>query len=74
MNESAQKTLDRITQKELHALLPSDIVFLRARSSYLTEEQKEFYQSILTKPSKEDGNEKKATHQKRRRRKTRKTN
>ncbi len=49
MNQEAQDVLTAITKKEIHELLPSDIVFLRARSSYLTPEQVEKYQSVLSR-------------------------
>lgn len=47
MNDEAVKLLQEITKKEIQALTETDIRFLRARSSYLTDEQKRIYHSVL---------------------------
>lgn len=47
MNEEAQKILNRITSKELNDLTPNDIIFLKARRSYLTKEQTGYFAPVL---------------------------
>lgn len=47
MNEEAQKEFDRIVDLSVEELRPSDIIFLKARASYLTEYQREKFQSVL---------------------------
>ncbi len=47
METKAVEILNLIVKKDLHELTENDIVFLRARSFYLTPEQKEKYESVL---------------------------
>ena len=47
MDEQSQLKFDEITKKEILALTASDIEFLKARRSYLTEAQEEFYAEVL---------------------------
>ena len=47
MDEHTQKVFDAIIKKDVSALIPSDIVFLRARQSYLTEEQLALYAPLF---------------------------
>lgn len=48
MNDEARQVLNKIVAKEIEALTEQDIRFLRARESYLTEEQKATFKSVLT--------------------------
>ena len=47
MQKPFQEILDSVVKKELEALTPGDIQFLKARISYLTEEQLERDESVL---------------------------
>lgn len=47
MNKEAQIILDRIVALEINALTPDDILFLRARASYLTGDQIHKFESVL---------------------------
>ena len=47
MDNLTQKKFDEVIKKEVLALTPSDILFLKARSSYLTAIQKEVYKEVL---------------------------
>jgi hypothetical protein len=49
MNKEAQAILDSILAKDLSAVTSSDLEFLRARQSYLTDEQKEKYGLVEVK-------------------------
>jgi hypothetical protein len=61
MDEQSQKMLDEILAQEPAALTDADKAFLRARSSYLNEEQRSVYAEVLSEqphaeaPSVEDG-------------------
>jgi hypothetical protein len=46
-----QDTLQDILNKDLSSLTESDILFLKARSSYLTPEQLQTYASFFGKPA-----------------------
>lgn len=48
LNIDAQKVLDKILIKTIPELLSEEIAFLRARRSYLNDEQLEFYKDILS--------------------------
>lgn len=48
MNKEAQLILNAIVKKEIAALTPSDIGFLNARATYLTEEQLHKFGPVLT--------------------------
>jgi hypothetical protein len=48
MDEQSKATLDAILANEPAALTEADIAFLRARRSYLTEEQKAVYAEVLS--------------------------
>lgn len=50
MDELAKKTFDSIVSKDISALTQSDIIFLRARQSYLTEEQLKLYSPYFDLP------------------------
>lgn len=47
MNDGAKKQLDEILAKPVEMLNEYDISILRARSSYLTEEESEKYSEVL---------------------------
>lgn len=47
MDEQSQKTLAEITAKEPAALSESEIAFLRARRSYLTERERDVFAELL---------------------------
>ena len=47
MNEEARIKLAEITKKEIPALTEHDILFMRARRSYLTQSEKEYYKEVL---------------------------
>lgn len=47
MNEEARKILDSLTKKEIAELTPQDIAFMRARRSYMTKDQKNYYAEVL---------------------------
>lgn len=47
MNETALNLFEEITTKEVEDLTAYEIGFLKARSSYLTVEQKAFYERAL---------------------------
>lgn len=47
MDEQSKAELDRILSVEPAALTESDAAFLRARSSYLSEEQRHVYAEVL---------------------------
>lgn len=47
MNIEAQRHLNAIINKSLHELTPTDIIFLKARRSYLTSDQEERFITIL---------------------------
>ena len=47
MNPEAQDYLNRIIKKEFEALTPGDVVFLRARKSYLTDAQIETFKKVF---------------------------
>ena len=47
MNEEAKKLLEQITKKELSSLPPSDIEFLKARRSYLTKSELEYFKPVI---------------------------
>jgi hypothetical protein len=47
MDEQSKKMLDEILAQEPAALTDSDKAFLRARSSYLNEEQRSVYAEVL---------------------------
>lgn len=47
MDQESQKMLDQILAKEPAALTDEDKAFLRARSSYLNEEQNAVYAEVL---------------------------
>jgi hypothetical protein len=47
MDQISRTRLDEITAKEPAALTPEDIVFLRARSSYLTHDQQKVFAEAL---------------------------
>lgn len=47
MDQESQKMLDQILAKEPAALTDEDKAFLRARSSYLNEEQQAVYSEVL---------------------------
>lgn len=51
MNPEAEEKLKRIVKKEIPALTPDEIGFLKARSSYLTRDEREKYEEVL-KPGK----------------------
>lgn len=60
MDQESQKMLDQILAKEPVALTDDEKSFLRARSSYLNEEQRVVYGEVLEvaqKPSSEPVNE-----------------
>jgi len=66
MDEQSRKALDQILAKEVVALTENDKGFMRARSSYLTEEQKSVFAEVLSEtpsdePASEDGEAKPAT-------------
>lgn len=48
MDELSQLKFNEITKKEILALTASDIIFLKARRSYLTKAQEEFYSEVLS--------------------------
>lgn len=48
MDEQSQKTLAEITAKEPAALSESEIAFLRARRSYLTERERDVFAELLS--------------------------
>lgn len=52
MNKEAQEKLDSILQKGINSLTPGDIVFLRARCSYLTKAEKKKYSKVLVEKPK----------------------
>ena len=43
LDTDTQTKLDSILKKDISAILPSDIIFLKARISYLTPEQRQKY-------------------------------
>lgn len=47
MDELAQKKFDELIHKDLPAFSETDKAFLRARESYLTDEQKKVFKSVL---------------------------
>lgn len=47
MNPEAQEKLEIIRNKEINSLTPGDIVFLRARRSYLNQEELERFSAVL---------------------------
>lgn len=47
MHKPFQEVLESIVKKEIEALTPGDISFLKARVSYLTPEQLDRYKSVL---------------------------
>lgn len=47
MDEQSRKTLDEILAKEPAALTEADEAFMRARRSYLSEEQKAVFADVL---------------------------
>lgn len=49
MDNLTQKKLDQIVKKEVLALTDTDVAFLKARKSYLTEEQLETYKTVFSK-------------------------
>ena len=54
MDERSQERFNEITSKQIEALTPNDILFLRARRPYLKPHQLEEYKEILeAKPPKE---------------------
>lgn len=53
MDERSQKKLDSILAKDINDIQPHDITFLRARSAYLTDEQRELYLKEEKKETKE---------------------
>lgn len=55
LNESDQELLDGILNKDKNDLTENDKAILRARSSYLTGDQKENYKSILNAKQKDGG-------------------
>lgn len=59
MDEQSKATLDQIVVKEPAALSESEIAFLRARRSYLTEHQKSVFAEFLIEeqPAAEQGEE-----------------
>jgi hypothetical protein len=57
MDSQSQQQLDTILKKEVTALTPSDIDFLRARASYLTQDQNEAYAHVLQVPDAEKSSE-----------------
>lgn len=63
MNTEARKRLDELLATEPSSLTPPDIEFLRARSSYLSEEQREMLKKFDTAQkaeAKEESDEAKA--------------
>ena len=48
MNEEAKEKLDLITKKEVVSLTDYEKRFLKARSTYLTSAQKEYFKAVLT--------------------------
>jgi hypothetical protein len=47
MNPKAQKLFDKIVAKDLNTITPQDIVFLKARRDYLTDEQHMKFLDVL---------------------------
>jgi len=47
MNKEAQQILDEITSKSVQDLTEGDIAFLKARQSYLSNDQKEKFAEVL---------------------------
>jgi len=47
MDERTQKMFDRISKKDLNSLNEPDKVFLKARRSYLSIEQKKKFETII---------------------------
>ena len=47
MDQLSQEKLAQITAKDLGSLTETDIEFLRARSSYLSEEQRAVFKEVL---------------------------
>lgn len=47
MNPEAQKEFDRIVSLSIDELHTTDIAFLKARSSYLTETQREKFEAVF---------------------------
>jgi hypothetical protein len=47
MDSKSRDRFEEITSKEVEALTPGDIDFLRARSSYLSSDQREKYRVVL---------------------------
>lgn len=47
MDSTSQEMLERILAKELDALTESDVAFLNARESYLTDGQRDKFASVL---------------------------
>ena len=54
IEQTWEEALAEILKKEPAALTPGDIVFLRARRSYLSEAQLELYADALSDESDED--------------------
>ena len=54
MDEQSKATLDAILAIEPAALTEADIAFLRARRSYLTEEQRSVYAEVLSEQPEAD--------------------
>lgn len=55
MDEQSQKHLAEITAKEPQALTEAEIMFLRARRSYLSEREKDIFAELLAEaPQEED--------------------
>lgn len=50
MDEKSKKRLDEITSKLPETLTEDEILFLRARSSYLTRTQAQDYETVLQTP------------------------
>ena len=57
MDEQSRKTLDEILAKESAALTDADKGFMRARRSYLTEEQKAVFADVLAEAPADDVSE-----------------
>lgn len=53
MDNRTQEIFDQITSKDLSELNSNDIKFIKARRTYLSNEQKEKFSSILEVPAKE---------------------
>ncbi len=60
MDQESQKRFDEVTSKEPAALTEADIVFLRARSSYLSRDQREVYAEQLEEATEKPAKKEKA--------------